>query len=65
MFLNWWDLAKLDLPKGYRFNIAFRKAMEANYVSRRYGISIKAGCFHHFIGAMFTGYTHSFPKKSV
>ena len=60
--LNWWD-SKLDVLKGYRFNIALENTLWKHYVSEKIWHSIKAGCLPIYWGTGSSIYD-SFPKNS-
>ncbi len=59
---NWWDV-KIDLLKGYRFNIAFENTLWPYYVTEKIWHSIKAGCLPVYWGDGSSIYD-SFPRNS-
>jgi hypothetical protein len=61
-FENWWDV-KLELIKGYRFNIAFENTLWKYYVTEKIWHSIKAGSLPIYWGQGSSIY-ESFPKNS-
>jgi hypothetical protein len=61
-FENWWDI-KLELIKGYRFNIAFENTLWKYYVTEKIWHSIKAGSLPIYWGKDSSIY-ESFPQNS-
>lgn len=59
---NWWD-SKLEILKGYRFNIALENTLWKYYVSEKIWHSIKAGCLPIYWGKDSSIYD-TFPKDS-
>lgn len=59
---NWWD-SKLELLKGYRFNIALENTLWKYYVSEKIWHSIKAGCLPIYWGKDSSIYD-TFPRDS-
>jgi len=60
--INWWD-SKLELLKGYRFNVALENTLWKYYVSEKIWHSIKAGCLPIYWGKDSSIYD-IFPKDS-
>jgi alpha(1,3/1,4) fucosyltransferase len=60
--VNWWD-SKLELLKGYRFNIALENTIWKYYVSEKIWHSIKAGCLPIYWGKDSSIY-ETFPRDS-
>jgi hypothetical protein len=58
----WWN-TKLELLKGYRFNIAFENTLWKYYVTEKIWHSIKVGCLPVYWGKGSSIY-ESFPKNS-
>ena len=59
---NWWD-SKLEILKGYRFNVALENTLWKYYVSEKIWHSIKAGCLPIYWGQGSSIYD-TFPKDS-
>lgn len=59
---NWWDI-KLELLKGYRFNIAYENTIWPYYITEKIWHSILAGCLPVYWGQGSSIYK-SFPRNS-
>jgi hypothetical protein len=60
--INWWD-SKLELLKGFRFNVALENTLWKHYVSEKIWHSIKAGCLPIYWGKDSSIYD-TFPRDS-